>query len=399
MVYKYTAFDKNGKKIKGKIEASNIEEAKQKLNQLYIIDLKPTKNISFNFSFSKKIPKKELSKIFNALGLYLKSSIPLVSAINLTKNQIENTKIIKFLDFLETSIKEGKSFFNSLESQNIIKLPKYVTNTIKIGEESGKLDIVMIEISKFLKDEEKISSKTSQALIYPMFIVIVAIFMVSFMLTTVVPKIVKVFDNLHQKLPKITQIVIQLGNFLQHNWQIILIITVLFFIILKLLYSKSFKFRYFIHKTLLKFPIINKLIISKELGRFSYLTSTLTKAGVNYINAVNMSINTINNEYIKSIFQKALKEVVEGKKLSVSLKKNNFNFDKSFLQALSLAEETSQIDEVLKNISEIYFEENESLTNTLLNLLEPALIILVGTSIGFIVTAILLPMFSMSIIK
>jgi general secretion pathway protein F/type IV pilus assembly protein PilC len=396
MTYKYVGFDKNGKKIKGKVEALNLEDAKIKLHNYYIIDIKPTKN--FNFSFSSKVDSKELSKIFNVLGLYLKSSIPLLMAISLTKNQTENNKLISFLDYLETSIKEGKSLYNSIESQKIIKLPNYVSNTIKVGEESSKLDIVLLEISKFLKDEDKIKSKTSQALMYPMFIVIVAIFMISFMLTAVVPKIVKVFENMHQTLPKITQIVIYSGKFLENNWKLMLFIFISIIVIFKLFYSKNYKFRFLIHKILLKIPIVKKMILSKELGRFSYLTSTLVGAGVNYITAVNLSINTIENLYIQNIFKKALEEVKEGKKLSTSLQKVGFNFDKSFLQALLLAEETSDIENVLGNISEIYFEENEERINTILGLLEPTLIVIVGVSIGFIVTAMMLPMFSMSMI-
>ncbi|WP_456480678.1 type II secretion system F family protein [Nautilia sp.] len=398
MKFKYSGYDKTGKKIKGKIEASNEKEAISKLENILVTDIKQIKNFSINVSF-RKTPSKELSKLFNSIGLYLNSSIPLVSAINLTKNQTQNVKIVKFLDYLQNSIKEGKSLYSAIESQTVLKLPEYVANTIKIGEESGKLDIILTEISKFLKDEEKLSSKTSQALIYPMFIVAVAVFMISFMLTTVVPKIVKVFENLHQDLPAITKIVIKSGNFLQDNWKIIFISLIATAVFFKYLYSKNYKFRFYINKYSLKLPVLKKIILSKELGRFSYLTSVLVGAGVNYIQAINMASNTIQNEYIKSLFQKALSDVLEGKKLSVSLKKAGFNLENSFLQALALAEETSKIDEVLKNVSEIYFEENESLINTLLSMLEPALIVVVGVSIGFIVTAMLLPMFSMSVIK
>ncbi|GAB6075076.1 type II secretion system F family protein [Nautilia lithotrophica] len=398
MVFKYEGFDKTGKKIKGKVESDNIENAKEKLKDLYLTDIKPIKKINFDISFSK-VPKKELIKTFNTLGLYLKSSIPLVSALNLTKNQSENQKIIKFLDFLQKSVKEGKSLHSSLELQKIIKLPKYITNTIKVGEESGKLDIVLIEIAKFLKDEDKLTSKTSQALIYPFFIIIVAIFTVSFMLTAVVPKIVKVFENLHQDLPTITKIVISSGNFIKNNFLLIILFITIISLIFYLFYIKNYKFKLYIHKLLLKLPIIKNIIIAKELGRFSYLTSTLVNSGVNYINAVNLAVNTIQNEAIKEKFEKALNDVVEGKKLSISLKKAGFDYDISFLQAIALAEETSQIDVVLKNLSEIYFEDNEARINTLLSLIEPTLIIIVGGTIGFIVAAMLLPMFSMSIIK
>ncbi len=397
MKYKYTAFDKHGKKIKGTIEASSLKEAKTKLKDLIILDIKPVK--SFNFSFSSKVSKKELSKLFNVLGLYLKASIPIVTAINLTKNQTENVKLVKFLDYLQSSIKEGQTFHSAIETQKLVKIPKYIISSVKVGEESGKLDIVLIEMSKFLKDEEKLSSKTTQALIYPLFIVTVSVFLVSFMLTTVVPKIVKVFENLDQKLPTITQIVISSGNFLKENYILLLTTVLMLSILISFLYKKNSKFRYFTHNIALKIPILKKIIISKELGRFSYLTYILTSSGVNYITAINLSTNTIENEKIKEIFQKALNDVIEGKKLSVSLAKAGFDFDKSFLQAIALAEETSEVSEILKNISEIYFEENESRINILLSMLEPMLIVIIGAAIGFIVTALLLPMFSMNLMQ
>ena len=399
MKFKYTAFDKNGVKQKGIIEAGDINEAKSLLKDKIILDIKPAKSFDFNISLSKNISNKELSKLFLTLGLYLKASIPLINVIKLTKNQTEDTKTVKFLDFIEKEIKEGSSFSSAIEKQQIINLSPYIINTIKVGEESGKLYLVLIEMSKFLKDEDKLFSKTKQALIYPSFIILMAFIMISFMLSTVVPKITKVFASLHEKLPPITEFVINVSNFFKNHY---LIISVIFFGVIAafiLAYKKIYKFRFFIDTLTLKIPVVKKIIISKELGKFSYLIYVLTNSGVNYITAVNLAINTIENEKIKLIFQNALKDVVEGKKLSISLKKAGFDFDKSFLQALSLAEETGEVGEILKNISEIYFEENESKINTILSMIEPVLIIIVGGVIGFIVTAMLLPMFSMNMFK
>jgi type II secretory pathway component PulF len=399
MKFKYIAFDKNGKKQKGIIEADNLKSAKAQLKNLIILDIKPYKTFSIDINFSKSVSKNDLSKLFLTLGLYLKSSIPLVNAIKLTKNQLENMKLIKFLDFIEKDIKEGKSFYNAIENQKIVSIPAYIANSIKVGEETGKLDVVLIEMSKFLKDEDKLFAKTKQALIYPLFIIVVAVFMVSFMLTAVVPKIVKVFENLNQKLPSVTVFVINTGNFLKANYLIISVIILAAIIIFALSYKKIYRFRYFVDSLLLKTPVVKKIIISKELGRFSYLVYILTSSGVNYITALNLAANTIENEKIKSVFQKALNEVIEGKKLSVSLVKAGFDFDKSFLQAVALAEETSEVAEILKNLGEIYFEENQNRINTILSLIEPSLIIIVGGVIGLIVTALLLPLFSMNMFK
>ena len=400
MKYKYTVYDEIGNKKSGMIEASSIEDAKQKLSSsnLIVLDIKPSKKFSFNFTFSKKVKKTELAKLFNILGLYLKASIPIVKAIELTKKQEGNILIVKFLDYLHKEIQEGKNLYTAIKEQSYIIIPEYIQNSIKVGEESGKLPIVLIEMSKFLKEEEKILNKVSQAFIYPMFIIIVSIFMISFMLTTVVPKIVKVFQNLHQQLPSITVFVINSGQFLKSYYMLIIFLFISIITTYILLYKKVYKFRYFIDTLLLKIPVVSKIIISKELGRFTYLTYVLINSGVNYIVAIKLAVNTLSNENIKNIFNNALDYVVEGKKLSVSLKKANFNLDESFIQAITLAEETSEAENILKNISEIYFEENESKINTILSIIEPVLIVSVGGIIGFIVTALLLPMTNLNVL-
>ena len=401
MKYRYVVYDKKGEKKKGIIEANTLEEAKYKLHNFLIVDIKPVKSLNFNIhiNLSKNVKRKDLAKLFNILGLYLKASIPLIKAITLTKNQEENQLLINFLDYLYVNINEGKSFFNAINEQNIVNIPEYIKSSIKVGEESGKLDIVLMEMSKFLKEEDKIFSKVSQAFIYPMFIVIVSIFMVFFMLTTVVPKIVKVFENLHQKLPNITIFVINFGNFLKNNYLNIIIITLLIIFIFIYLYKKQYKFRFFLDKFLLKIPIVSKIILSKELGRFSYLTYVLVNSGVNYIVAIKLSVNTVSNYYIKNLFKNALQHVTQGDKLSIALKKVDFNIDETFIQAIILGEETGEIRQILKNLSEIYFEDNQYRINTLLSVIEPLLIIIVGAVIGFIITALLLPMTNLNVLK
>jgi len=395
MYFKYKAYNKDGKKITSTIEADDINQAKSKLKGNIIIDIKPIKKLNFSISFSKKISKIKLAKLFTTLGLYLKSGITLINAIKLTKNQQEDILLEKFLNYLYKEISEGKTLTNSLKSQKIIKLPPFIISSFQVGEESSKLDIVMLEMAKFLKIENQIESKSTQALIYPMFIIVVSIFMVAFMLTTVVPKIVKVFANLHQQLPTITKIVINSGHFLQNNWISLSIIFVTFIFSVSFSYKKIKKFKFFIDSILLKIPLISKIIQAKELSRFTYLTYILTSSGINYVSAIKLSSNTIQNSKIKYIFDTAMQEVIEGKKFSIALSKAGF-WDKSFLQALALAEETSEVNNIMKNLSEIYFEENENRINIFLSMLEPMLIVIVGGVIGFIVTALLLPMFSMN---
>jgi len=125
----------------------------------------------------------------------------------------------------------------------------------------------------------------------------------------------------------------------------------------------------------------------------------LVNSGVNYIKAIELSSKTVSNEKIKTIFEKALVYVNEGKKLSFSLKKAGFDLDESFVQSINLAEETSDVKNILKNLSEIYFEENQLKIANILSVIEPLLIIIVGGIIGFIVTALLLPMTNLSVLN
>jgi len=392
--FKFVGYDKNGKKIKGKIEANSLEEAKLKIQDYTILEIKKTKSINFNFSKPKK---REIAKIFQTLGLYLKASIPLKKAINLAKLQTQNPKISKFLEKIEEDIKSGKTFFESIKSQKIIPLPNYIIYSIQNAESSSNLDKILLEISDFLLEEDKISSKTTQALIYPLFIITISIILVVVMMSTIVPKIIKIFQSLHQELPQITKITISISNFISKNYVVILLTFLIFILAFTFIYKKSKTFKKTVDLFLLKIPLLNDLIISKNLARLTSLTNTLTSSGIHFINAFSLASKTIENEILKEKLNKALNEVYEGKKLSTSLKKQNFP-SQSLIESISLIEETSQTSEILKNLTQIYTLNYQSKISVFLSLLEPVMILIVGGVIGFIVISMLLPIFKMNLI-
>ena len=161
--------------------------------------------------------------------------------------------------------------------------------------------------------------------------------------------------------------------------------------------KKSYGFAYGVHKLILKIPLFGEIAQKSELARFSYIASLLTRSGVPFVQTIKLSANILNNLVLKEIFSSAAKKVVEGKLLSSALNDSKTKIDYAFIQSVALGEETSQVESVLTNIAELYFEENRDKISMLLTLLEPALMLFVGGSIGFIVAAMLLPIFSMSI--
>lgn len=403
MIFKYTGIDNQGKKVSAKLEATNEEDAKRRLKSQKII-YKTLKEESFNFSnftnFKRtyKITPSELSTLSRELSIYLRSGISLVNTINLLLNQYTNHKKISlFLTSVKTSLDEGKNFYSALEKQSAISLPNFYKQSIKVSEDSGVLDEVLLELSVFLKNQDRVNKQIQSAFAYPLFILIVSVFMVAFMLSYVVPKITSIFEQMDQELPAMTKFVISAGDFLLAHGTTLLIAFLAFILLIVVLNKTSKGFAYVFDKMLLKIPFFGKILENSELGRFAYISSILFRSGVPFVQTVNLASKILKNSVIAKVFEDASIKVVEGGKLSKSLQKSSYTIDTAFVQAIALGEETSEVSSILSNLSDLYFEENKDRLGIFLSLLEPALMLIVGGIIGFIVASILLPIFSINI--
>ncbi len=403
MIFKYKGIDAKGKKVSEKMEALSLSDAKLKLKAKKIIYQKIEEDSSFsltNISFNRKykIPVKELSSLSRELSMYIRSGITIVSALKIVQTHYEkNPKMKLFLTTVSRHLDEGKNFFTALDTQTVVILPEFFKQSIKVSESGGILDEVLLELSRFLKEQDRINKEIKGAFAYPSFMIIISLLMISFMLAFVVPQITGIFESMDQELPKPTIFVIAMGDFFNNNFTTLLGAIVSLVITFVLLMKKSYTFAYTVHSILLKLPLFGEIIQKSELARFSYIASLLTRSGVPFVQTINLSANILNNFVLKEIFVKSSKKVVEGKLLSNALYEHRSKVDYAFIQAISLGEETSQVDNVLTNMSELYFEENRDKISMLLTLLEPALMLFVGGAIGFIVAAMLLPIFSMSI--
>jgi len=403
MLFKYSGFDTSGKKVKSKLEATSLEEAKGKLKTKGILYTSlDEENFNFSkFSFKRKssLSLSTLSYLSRDLSMYLNSGISLISAMNLLKQRYKNDKTLNsFFESISTYLDEGKNFYVALESQNIVKLPEFYKQSIKISENGGLLESVLLELAIFLKEQDRIKKQVSSALAYPLFILFISVLMVGFMLSFIVPKLTDIFTQIDQELPTITQVVISLGDFFSNNYiSISFVIISAIFTFLTLL-KRSDSFKYAFDKLILKLPFFSTMIEQAELSRFSYMNSILIKSGVPIVQAINLSANILKNSVIKKVFVEASQSVVEGKKLSVLLASNKiYKIDESFIHSIAIGEDTSKLSEILNNLATLYNESNKDKTDIFLSLLEPMFMLFVGVTIGTIVIAMLLPIFSMNI--
>lgn len=403
MIFKYQGLDSSGSKTKGILEASSLEDAKKRLRsqQIYYTKLSQERDSGLNklsISRKKTMTSAELATLSRDLSIYIKAGISIVNALKLAKNQYaKNKKVAAFLSTVITLLDEGKSFYQAIETQSVIALPDFYKQSIKVSEDSGIMQDVLLELSVFLKEQARINKQIQGAFAYPAFIIVVSLFMVGFMLTYVVPKITGIFDQLGQELPQITKIVITVGDFFTQQWVAIAVAIVTISILFALLMKFNARFRYAVHLFLLKIPFFGAIIQTSELGRFSYIASVLIRSGIPFVRTANLSASILNNSVLKHKFIIASERVVEGSKFSNALLKGGYKIDQSFVQAIALGEETSEVPAILQNLSELYFEENRDKIGVFLSLLEPMLMLFVGGIIGFIVSAMLLPIFSMNI--
>jgi len=403
MIFKFKGIDSEGKRVANNIEALSLVEAKSKLKAKKIIyqtikEESPSFFDKLEFSRKYKITAKELSSLSRELSMYIRSGITIVAALKIIQSHyLKNKKIKLFLVTVSTHLDEGKDFYTSLETQGVIELPEFFKHSIKVSEAGGLLDDVLMELSRFLKEQDRIAKEIKSAFAYPTFMIVISLLMISFMLAFVVPQITGIFESMNQELPVPTKVVIAMGNFFNQYFTTFLGIIIVCIVMFSVMMKKSYNFAYYVHNFLLKLPLFGEIIQKSELARFSYIAALLTRSGVPFVQTVNLSANILNNLVLKKLFIEASTKVVEGKLLSKALNDSGGKIDYAFIQSIALGEETSEVENVLTNMSELYFEENRDKISTLLTLLEPALMLFVGGSIGFIVAAMLLPIFSMSI--
>ncbi|SFV90504.1 General secretion pathway protein F [hydrothermal vent metagenome] len=401
MLFKYKGFDKSGKRTRGTIEAASSDDAGQKLRkqQIYYESLSPAnRTFSFEKLTQKEMPSQMLAAFSRELSSYLKSGMTIVTAIKLMENQHKDEKrYLSFLNALKTMIEEGKSLYQALVGQSIYVLPEFYIQSLNIAGQSGKMAEVLTNMGAFFSAQEKVRKQVKGAMIYPAVIFTVAIAITGFLITFVVPKITEIFEDTDQKLPPITQFVLSLSNFLTTYYLYLLVGILLLIVLFKTAYAKWHRFHRMVDGILLRVPILGNLIQNHELGRFSYILSLLLESGVAYAQAVKLAVASFGNYKFIDLFKKASDKVMEGNKLSNALQlTKGTKIKRNFLQSLALGEESSEVSEVLENLSKLYAEENEEKLKILLSLLEPMMMLFIGAIVGVIVSAMLLPIFTMT---
>jgi type IV pilus assembly protein PilC len=403
--FNFTARQQSGKIQKGTLTAHDRAGALAALRskQLTPIVVKPAGG-SFSLNMNVNIPglsgvrSKDLVIFTRELSTMINAGVPIVRALNVLKEQAESVPLRKVLEGVTEDVQGGKPL-----SLAIAKYPKVFStiyiNMVRAGETGGILDEVLKRLAHQEEKDAALKGKIRAAMAYPTVVFTVTILAFFILMTFIVPKIGAILNSLSEgkgKLPVYTRALLAVSNFTkQPAFIFTLVVGVPLAIYLIRRYIKTEKGRYRWHYLILKIPVVNVIITKAAVARFSRTFASLMSAGVSIVEAIDTTAGSIGNAVIEKELRDCSKAVEAGKELSAELKKSE-HFPPIVAQMMLVGEETGKTDEVILKIAEFYEEEVDLAVNTLSSVIEPVMIILLGTMVGIIAISVFVPIAQLS---
>ncbi len=397
-VYQYKALDSKGKSISGIIDTESAISAKQKLRasdiftteikEVYAKDDSDESKATPSFSFFSRVSQSEIAMITRQLSTLVGAGFPLVSAIATLIPQSSSTSFRKILSQIKDTIEEGSSFAGALSLYPDTFSPVYI-NMVRAGETAGTLEIVLEQLADLMEKQQSLNDQIKSSMFRPILQTIMAIAVVYFMLTYIVPRITTIFERMDRILPLPTRILINLSNFLQSYWWLILILMVIFFYAFNRI-KKSPKGKYTLDKSVISLPFIGQLQKKIEAARFSRTLGSLLENGVPMLSALDIVKNVVGNVLIADTVETAAKEVEKGNGLGRSLEASKLLPHLS-IQMILVGEQSGHLESMLNKVADVYEKDVESTMTAMTSLLEPIIMLLMGILVGFIILSIVLP--------
>ncbi len=400
--FEYKGLSAAGKNVKGILESDNVKTARTKLKRdgIYVVDIKDKKAQAAkkkaagpSFTIGSGVSTQDLSMMTRQFATLVKAQIPLVDALGALVDQVENTVLRGAISDIKQMVNEGSSLHKALG-----KYPKIFQNIYvsmcEAGETSGTLDIILLRLAEFTEKQNSLRNKVRSAMMYPMLMGVFGFIVMIVLFVFVIPKITQVFAETEMTLPWYTTFLIKVSNFVADYWISItvgLVSALIFFFRWKS--SHSGRQQWDIIK--MKLPIFGRLIRMIAVSRFAKTLSTLLAGGVPMLNAFDIVKNVVDNTVFEKVIANARDNVSEGESIAGPLKKSG-EFPPIVIHMISIGEKTGELEPMLTQVSDAYDFQVDNAISGLTSLLEPIMIVGMGLIIGFIVFAILVPIFEMS---
>jgi len=402
-VYEYVAIDAAGKNRRGIVDADTARTARQKLRASGIYptrldETSPTearterRRVDLRM-LRQRVGRAELVTTTRQLATLLTAGLPLVTALSGVLEQVSKPALRRVLSQVRERVNEGSSLSVALGEHPAV-FPSVYAAMIHAGESSGTLELVMERLADFGEQQMAIQRKIRANLAYPTLMLGVGLLVVLFLMTYVIPTITRIFVEMKRSLPLPTVLLIQISAFFQKVWPL-LVVLVAFAWIAARFYVKTEKGRRLYDQSLLRLPIGGGIVLRVIIARITRTLGTLLGNGVPLLTALEIVRSLVGNVILGEVIDDARQEISEGATITTPLARGGV-FPATVIQMISVGEQSGNLEGMLFKIADTYEAEIETRITTLTSLLEPVLILALGALVGFVVLAVLLPIFEMS---
>ncbi len=402
--FDYIALDAKGKEKKGVVEGDTARQVRQMLRDKGLMTLEITESHQKAQSkrsggaaglrlFQRGISTTELALLTRQLATLIQAALPLDETLAAVANQAEKPRIKSMLFAIRSRVLEGHSLAVGLADYPKV-FPELYRATVDAGEQSGHLDTVLERLADYTESRQEIQGKVRQALIYPAFLSLFAVAIVVFMMTSIVPQVVSVFEDTGQTLPGLTLSLIAISDFVVDYGMLMLLVTIAMVIGFQVLLTRpAFVMKY--HMFLFHLPIIQRLVRGLNAAMFTRTFSILTGSGVAVIEAMKISAKVVANLPMREAILQATDRVREGSGIKNALDHSKL-FPPMTLQLIASGENSGKLEEMLERASVQLEREQVTLIAYIVGILEPVIILTMGMMVLLIVLGILLPIFDLN---
>jgi type IV pilus assembly protein PilC len=398
--FAYVGRNRQGAVKKGELRAKTRDEAVDQLRKQQVVvtslEEKSGRGGKLKFSLGSGLNDKDLVVFTRQFGTMINAGLPLIQCLDILSTQSENKVLRETVGDVKNSVEAGSTFSDALKKHPKV-FDELYTNMIHAGEVGGLLDTILTRLAKHIEKAMKLKGQIKSAMVYPTAIVGVAVIVISVLMVWVIPVFAQMFLEMSGGkigLPGPTQLVINVSNFFQSYWYAMAGTLVGVTIAIKRYYA-TVNGRLVIDRLLLKIPVVGDLIRKASVAKFTRTLGTLITSGVPLLEGLSICAKTSGNKVIEGALMNARVSISGGKTISEPLAKCNV-FPKMVTHMIAVGESTGALDAMLGKIADFYEDEVDQAVDTLTSLLEPVMMVVLGTVIGFIVIAMYLPIFTMA---
>ncbi|WP_217533423.1 type II secretion system F family protein [Vibrio cholerae] len=392
--YRWKGINSNGKKVSGQMLAISEIEVRDKLKDQHIQIKKLKKgSVSLLARLTHRVKNKDITILTRQLATMLATGVPIVQALKLVGDNHRKAEMKSILAQITKSVEAGTPLSKAMRTASAHFDTLYV-DLVETGEMSGNLPEVFERLATYREKSEQLRAKVIKALIYPSMVVLVALGVSYLMLTMVIPEFESMFKGFGAELPWFTQQVLKLSHWVQAYslWAFIAIAAAIFG--LKTLRKNSLQIRLKTSRLGLKFPIIGNVLAKASIAKFSRTLATSFAAGIPILASLKTTAKTSGNVHFETAINEVYRDTAAGMPMYIAMR-NTDAFPEMVLQMVMIGEESGQLDDMLNKVATIYEFEVDNTVDNLGKILEPLIIVFLGTVVGGLVVAMYLPIFNL----